>query len=427
VGLLPKPRRPMELSLERTPAPLPVRSHHSIIWKGAILIEDTMRETSNTRDPMKERIVKLATMATSCCLLLAFWYAAVRPVLAQQQAISVSNSSVQPDYPNSLTFSCSVKSPSNITDIRLDYQVQQVSFAQVTAEAKVDFTPSNSVNAAYKLNMQQSGQIPPGTDITYRWVVEDAAGDKTQSTKYDYVVVDNRHTWSALTQGKIHLLWYGQNASFGDAVMKEAQTALSTLATDTGATPDQVVNISVYTSPQDYAASVAGAPEWAGGEELSEYDAVFIMARPASLSTDLRGVAHELTHVIVGQIIANPYNSIPFWLNEGLAVHIQFAGTTLPSQFTNALSSALANGSLISVRTLSDPFSAYADKATLSYAESVSVVNYLLSQYGSQKMLALLDTFQQGSTYDGALQSTYGFDMDGLYSQWKAWASRGNT
>jgi len=371
---------------------------------------------------VKDRIAKFAALMVSCCLLLAAVCTASRPVLAQQQAISVSNGSVRPDYPNSLTFSCEAKSNSNITDIRLEYQVQQVSFAQVTAEAKVDFTPSSSVNGAYTLNMLQSGQIPAGTDITYWWIAQDATGDKTESTKYDYVVVDNRHTWNTLTRGKIHLLWYGQNQSFGDAVMNEAQTALSTLATDTGATPNQVVNISVYTSPQDYAASVAGAPEWAGGEELSEYDAVFIMVRPGPLSADLPGVAHELTHVIVGQITANPYNSIPFWLNEGLAVHVQFAGTKLPSQFTDALSSALANNSLISVRTLSDPFSAYPDKATLSYAESVSVVNYLISQYGSQKMLSLLDTFQQGSTYDGALQSTYGFDMDGLFSQWKAWA-----
>jgi hypothetical protein len=34
-------------------------------------------------------------------------------------------------------------------------------------------------------------------------------------------------------------------------------------------------------------------------------------------------------------------------------------------------------------------------------------------------MLELLNTFQQGSTYDGAFQKVYGFDMDKLYSLWK--------
>jgi hypothetical protein len=40
-------------------------------------------------------------------------------------------------------------------------------------------------------------------------------------------------------------------------------------------------------------------------------------------------------------------------------------------------------------------------------------------------MSQLLDTFQQGSTYDGALQTVYGFNMDGLFTQWKAWLAAG--
>jgi hypothetical protein len=33
-------------------------------------------------------------------------------------------------------------------------------------------------------------------------------------------------------------------------------------------------------------------------------------------------------------------------------------------------------------------------------------------------MLQFLNTFKQGATYDGALQSVYGFNMDGLNSEW---------
>ena len=37
--------------------------------------------------------------------------------------IAVSNSTIQVDYPNSLTFSCHVQNNTKITDIRLEYQV----------------------------------------------------------------------------------------------------------------------------------------------------------------------------------------------------------------------------------------------------------------------------------------------------------------
>jgi hypothetical protein len=375
----------------------------------------------------KDMTKKLTVLAISLCLLFTTSAALVYPALAQSQnPIAVTNSSVEANYPTSLTFSCQAQGDVNITDVWLEYQVEQISFAVVTAEAKTSFNPSPSIKADYTLDMQQYGQIPQGTDIDYWWLVKDAAGDILQSTTYHYVVVDNQHTWSTMNQGKITLFWYGQSQSFGSTVMAEAQSALSTLASDTGATPNRAVNISVYTSSQDYAASVLGAPEWAGGEELSQYDAVFILVRPGQLSLDLPGIAHELTHVIIGQITSNPYNYIPFWLNEGLAVHVQFPQGKLPSQFTTALSNAFANNSLISVRSLSDPFSAYPDKAYLSYAESASVVAYLIAQYGAATMEQFLTTFQQGSTYDGALQANYGFDMDGLFSQWQAWVNSQN-
>jgi hypothetical protein len=93
----------------------------------------------------------------------------------------------------------------------------------------------------------------------------------------------------------------------------------------------------------------------------------------------------------------------------------------LPSQFTTPFEKAFNSNTLISVRSLSDPFSAYADKAFLSYAESVSIVTYLIDRYGAAKMLQFMNTFKQGATYDGALQSVYGFDMDGLNNEWLTW------
>jgi acyl-CoA-binding protein len=93
----------------------------------------------------------------------------------------------------------------------------------------------------------------------------------------------------------------------------------------------------------------------------------------------------------------------------------------LTKQFTVPLAAAVANSKLFSVRSLCSPFSAYSDKASLSYAQSASLVEYLISRYGSAKMLELLTTFKQGSTYDEAFQAVYGFDIEGLDAGWKSW------
>jgi Peptidase MA superfamily len=131
-------------------------------------------------------------------------------------------------------------------------------------------------------------------------------------------------------------------------------------------------------------------------------------------------MTHELTHQVIFQMTSSPYNDLPVWLNEGLAM---FAEGPLSAAYASQLNSALKNGSVFTVRTLASPFSAFSDKANLSYAESYSFVDYLVDTYGSAKMLQLLETFHKGSDFDPAFHSVFGLDMDGLYAQWKTWAA----
>ena len=65
-------------------------------------------------------IKKTAILFVSLCLLFTVCGPAIAPVSAQgQNQIAVSNSTIQVDYPNSLTFSCHIQNNTNITDIRL--------------------------------------------------------------------------------------------------------------------------------------------------------------------------------------------------------------------------------------------------------------------------------------------------------------------
>jgi len=80
---------------------------------------------------------------------------------------------------------------------------------------------------------------------------------------------------------------------------------------------------------------------------------------------------------------------------------------------------AILEDELISVRSLCSPFSAYYEIACLSYAQSYSLVEYLLDNYGQDRMLELLTILKQGSTYDEALTEVYGFDIDGLDARWR--------
>ena len=71
------------------------------------------------------------------------------------------------------------------------------------------------------------------------------------------------------------------------------------------------------------------------------------------------------------------------------------------------------------MRSLASPFSAHAGKSYLSYAQSLSLVQFLIDSYGQDKIFELLNAFKQGSSYDSALIEVYGFDMDGLDALWR--------
>ena len=85
----------------------------------------------------------------------------------------------------------------------------------------------------------------------------------------------------------------------------------------------------------------------------------------------------------------------------------------------SALERAISEDRLISVQTISSNFPSAYDEARLSYAESYSLVQFLLDQYDGDRMLDLLSIFKDGSSYDDALQQAYGFDSAGLDDLWR--------
>ena len=57
--------------------------------------------------------------------------------------------------------------------------------------------------------------------------------------------------------------------------------------------------------------------------------------------------------------------------------------------------------------------------AYLYYAQSYSLVKFLIGDYGRDKILRLLNVFKEGSSYNDALLEVYGIDIDDLDSLWR--------
>jgi len=342
-------------------------------------------------------------------------------LVTAETGIAVLASNVDISFPSEAVFTVEAESNVDIVGARLYYQVDRMNYAEVVSEGWADFAQANRIDASWVWDMANAS-LPPGAEVTYWWMVEDDDGNRVETSPQIMHFDDNRFAWHSLNgsggeDAVITLYWYTGGDSFARELMDTCDEGLASLTQDVGAYPEKPIKIYVYESTNDLKGAMVFSQEWTGGVAFVDFGIIAISISPSQLEWGKRALVHELTHLVVHQATFSPYGQLPLWLDEGLATYSE---GELDPDLRSSLNRAISEGTLISVRTLCSPFSAYTDKARLSYAESYSLVKYLLDNYGQDKMLDLLTTLKQGSTYDEALTEIYGFDIDGLDAGWRA-------
>jgi len=361
------------------------------------------------------RVARILVYALLMVVAIVPFTVASHSTASPASGINLS-SSVQVSFPNSITFYVEAQSDSTITKLRLHYIVDQQNYAKVVSEGWPQFSPSTSVDTQWVWDMGGSGGLPPGAQVEYWWTAEDAAGEIAQTNISTVSFDDNRYNWRSINTGPITLLWYSGNDLFANSLMTVAQQGLQRIENDIGATPQGNVRIYIYASVRDFQGALLFAQRWVGGLTFGGFDIIAIAVATNQLPFGEGAIPHELTHWLVHQVTFNNYGAgLPPWLDEGLATYIQGADP----DYQAALNYAIENNQLISVRSLSSPFSAIPTQALISYGESQSIVTFLIQTYGEDKMNQLLNVFHQGASYDDALKQVYGFDQGGLDVLWR--------
>ena len=358
---------------------------------------------------------RIALIASVLLLLLS------PSAVAAEAGIAVIASGVEIDFPSQAVFTLEAESYVDIVDIRLYYQVDKMNYAEVVSEGWADFTRANKTEASWIWDMRIAG-LPPGAEVTYWWMIEDAGGNKLETSSEIMRFDDERYLWRSLTSNTpggsgLTLFWYQGGDAFAQELLDACGEGLDTLTRDIGTYPERPIKIYVYASSSDLLGAMIFPYEWTGGVAFTEFSTIAIGIGPSSLDWGKRALVHELTHLVVHQATFSPYGQLPTWLDEGLAMYSE---GELESHFRSRLQTAIREDNLISVRSLCSAFSAQTEEAHLSYAQSFSLVEYLLDNYGQDKMLDLLTLFKEGATYDEALSEVYDFDIDGLDARWRA-------
>lgn len=352
---------------------------------------------------------------TLLTLILTLSLTAVQPAFASPRA-DVTNDRATIDFPIAVTFGAKISADADITSVVLEYGTDQLTCGEVIAKAFPQFKPGRTVDVQWKWEMRQSGSLPPGATIWWRWRYTDANGREAVSNQQTITWLDSKHSWKTLTADKLNLHYYSGTQAFAQDLLNAAKAGLDFNRTQSGLVAESPIDLYIYASTRDLTDAILYEPSWTGGQAFPDHDIVILGISQSDIEWGRNAIVHEITHVLVGHLTFSCLGGVPTWLNEGLAVYSE-RGLDPASQ--RQLDDAIKNDTLLSVRSLSAGFSEVPSKAYLSYSQSYSIVKYLIEAHGQAKMTALLTSLRDGATVDDALMKTYGFNVEGLEDAWR--------
>ena len=339
------------------------------------------------------------------------------PLRFPQGQIEVTRNEAAVLFPEAITFHLAASSSTAIESVELEFgtdaQACGESIARVVPET---FAPGTSIATEWTWDLRRTGALPPGTTIWWRWILRTAGGDELTTPDLSLVIEDRQRTWQSITTGPLQLHWYTGTPGFAQALIDAGEAALGTIRQAMGVEYEGDIRLYIYDDPAAMQSATLFAPDWSGGLAFPEHSAVLIAIPPGEIEWGQRAVAHELTHVVIGHYTLSCLDSTPPWVGEGLAMYSEGG---LEDGFATYLDEAIQQGTLLHVRSLSEVFSNDPDLANLAYAQSYSLVAFLVEEFGAEKMVRLLDEFRQGAPEDQALQRVYSFDRDGLEAAWR--------
>ncbi|HKY53289.1 MAG TPA: hypothetical protein VJM08_03240, partial [Anaerolineales bacterium] len=137
---------------------------------------------------------------TILALILNLCLLTVTSAFASPHA-NVTENEASLNFPESATFRATVTSDSEIQSIVLEYGNEGQTCGEVIAKAFPQFTPDKTVNVEWTWEMRQSGSLPPGATLWWRWRVIDAAGNETVSETKTIIWLDDIHDWQSINNG----------------------------------------------------------------------------------------------------------------------------------------------------------------------------------------------------------------------------------
>ena len=360
----------------------------------------------------------LALIAAGGGLALLYHLAAAPAQAQPDDGIKLLSHRVESRFPDSVHFFVEASGPDEINDIRV--YLKTIGQVSRSAYRQVEFDPGTTVSGEAELLSGGNNYFPPGTRMAYSFELRDTAGRLLRTEEQIFVYLDTRFEWLTVSDGLITVYYNSPLvAARAQHVLETAAAALDYMGPVLGIHPEYPLHIVTYHNYRDMTAALPFRSQ-ATREQLITAGMAFDEERVLLVYSGGQGVtgttAHEFVHLLVGDATGRAYSQVPAWLNEGLAEYGDFSADADRDRY---LQWAIDQDKL---RPLwqQGAFSGTPEEILIAYGQGKSVVEYLIANYGTDSIAALMQAITRTLDIDRALEQVYGFDqyeLDGLWRQ----------
>ena len=222
------------------------------------------------------------------------------------------------------------------------------------------------------------------------------------------------HNELAVLQSPHFILRYNDKASdrrLGQEILDTLEDLYNHLSRDLTSLAPATVAVILY--PDQIYFDITQAPSWTG----AVFDGkIRVPTRGLTGVTDrLRAIlAHELAHSFIASL---PGRGSPIWFQEGVA---QLQEGKSAANARKLLAQLQRENHLTPLKNLRDSFMGLSpDQAGIAYAESLSAVEYLASQFGRPAIRNLLDLMGQNYNFENAFRTALQRSVSEFESAWQ--------
>jgi hypothetical protein len=342
------------------------------------------------------------------------WLALPSTIDAQGESSIQAEASAEYSFGQALHLSLEAKAASPVRKATLFLSAPE--FAN-TLTADVDFPIDREIALTHVVDLKQL-RLAPFTTVTYWWMIEDEDGNELETEPQTVEYVDDQFAWREIERDGVQVFWTGDEPAVGQGALDAVVNALPEIRAIMPSEPPSPLRIYVYPTAADLRAGLRlTGRDWVGAHARPELGVILVSAgSPVTAATDLaRTIPHELVHLYLYQATGVGYESMPLWLDEGLASLLE---SELNPIYATRLEEATASGETIALDDLCYTLPADDDAVLLAYAQSAAIIRHIQSQYGNQALKQMIVELADGADCQSVTERGLGISLAALNQDW---------